>query len=243
MAPLDMQSLTAYIEANIIAFHQKRLEKLSTLNLHDVLRRKNPYLFRAKNILTAHELVQSILNAYLSSQEETLFGNFLEDLAVFVAKEVYGGHKSAAEGIDLEIEKDGTVYIVAIKSGPNWGNSSQIARMRNNFKQATRRLRQNRGITAVVAVNGCCYGRDNRPDKGDYLKLCGQAFWEFISGDSNMYVSLIQPLGHRAREKHADFQREYTRILNRFTREFMDEFCTNDLIDWHKLLRFNSGKS
>jgi len=32
----------------------------------------------------------------------------------------------------------------------------------------------------IVAVNGCCYGRDNRPDKGDYLKYCGQRFWEFI---------------------------------------------------------------
>ena len=31
-------------------------------------------------------------------------------------------------GIDLEFDKDGVRYIVTIKSGPNWGNSSQIGK-------------------------------------------------------------------------------------------------------------------
>ncbi|HPK53898.1 MAG TPA: PmeII family type II restriction endonuclease, partial [Smithellaceae bacterium] len=36
-----------------------------------------------------------------------------------------------------------------------------------------------------------CYGKDSNPDKGDYLKLCGQIFWEFISGDENLYTDII----------------------------------------------------
>jgi type II restriction endonuclease EcoO109I-like protein len=40
----------------------------------------------------------------------------------------------------------------------------------------------------VVAVSGCCYGHENQPDKGDYLKLCGQRFWGFISGNRELYT-------------------------------------------------------
>lgn len=34
----------------------------------------------------------------------------------------------------------------------------------------------------------------------------------------------------------------YTQILNVFTKEFIDTFCTsNGAIDWDKLVRFNSA--
>ncbi len=236
-----LDEVRQFVQENIGEFHANRLAKLQRMELKKVLRRKNPYLFRAKNILTAHELVQGILDAHLSSQEETLFGQFLEEVAIFVAQQVHDGHKSTAEGIDLELQIDNVYYIVSIKSGPNWGNSSQIKRMRTNFNQAKKRLRQSRRVTNVVAVNGCCYGQDNRPDKGDYLKLCGQRFWEFISGDARLYVEIIEPLGHQAKERNEAFQEEYARLINLFSREFMDEFCVDGVIDWEKLVAFNSA--
>ena len=61
---------------------------------------KNPYLFKAKDINTAQDFVTFILDAHLSSQEETIFGGFLEELAIFICSQVYSGQKSAAEGID-----------------------------------------------------------------------------------------------------------------------------------------------
>jgi hypothetical protein len=103
--------------------------------------------------------------------------------------------KSSSEGVDLEFSKDDVRYIVAIKSGPNWGNSSQIARMKDNFSRAKRTLRtSNSNVLNTVAINGCCYGRDRNPDKGEYFKYCGQEFWEFISGDSTLYLDIIEPL-------------------------------------------------
>jgi len=241
MTPLDLADLRLFVENNIGDFHAKRLEKLKKLQLKQVLKRKNPYLFRAKNVLTAQELVYSILDAHLSSQEETLFGQFLEEIAIFVAKNVYGGHKSTAEGIDLEFQKGTTYYIVSIKSGPNWGNNAQQQRMKRNFMQAKRRLRQNMHVTDIIAINGCCYGRDNKPDKGDYLKLCGQRFWEFISGEDTLYVDIIEPLGYRAKERNEAFLQEYARLINLFSQEFMAEFCVDGVIDWEKLVQFNSG--
>ena len=241
MNSLPLEKVTSYVEENISGFHAKRAEALVALKLPRILKRKNPYLFRAKNLLTAQDLVKSILDAHLSSQEETLFGDFLEQLAIYICGLVYGGAKSAAEGIDLEFDRDGTKYIVSIKSGPHWGNSQQIARMKDNFRRAKRVLRTSGHGAEVVAVNGCCYGRDDRFDKEEYLKLCGQRFWEFISGNPSLYVDIVEPLGHRAKEKNEDFMERYAQILNRFTLEFTNEFCTpNGGIDWARLVAFNS---
>ncbi len=229
-----------YVEKNIDNFHKRQLEKLSKLKLKTLLKRKNPYLFRAKDI-SAKEMVEGLLVAHASSSEETTFGDWLEELAIFVNKKVYGGWKSGIEGIDLEFDKNGKRCLVAIKSGPNWGNSSQIKKMRENFIKAKQTLRTSNSKLEIVAVNGCCYGRNRKPDKGDYFKYCGKDFWEFISGDSELFVKIIQPLGHRAKEENETFKKSYKKVADGFTKEFKKEFCfSNGGIDWEKLIRFNS---
>ncbi|MGQ3685825.1 MAG: PmeII family type II restriction endonuclease [Candidatus Loosdrechtia sp.] len=243
MGIITEKEITNYIEKNIESFHRRRLESLCKLRLKIVLKRKNPYLFKAKNITTAGELVKGLLDAHLSSQEEGVFGDFLEGLAVFINNKVYGGHKSSSEGIDLEFEKDSIVYIVSIKSGPNWGNSGQIKKMIENFKKAKQRRRTYASKTNIVAVNGCCYGKLKREDKGEYLKKCGQSFWRFISGDDNLYTEIIEPLGHKAKEKNEEFLIEYGNVVNKFTKQFMDEFCSSDgsKILWDRIVKLNSG--
>ena len=244
MKPLQRAAVTHYIEKNIGKFHQKRIETLSELKLTSVLKRKNPYMFRAKALNTAADLVKGITDAHISSNEETIFGDWLEELAIFISGEVYGGKKSAAEGIDLEFDKDSTRYIVSIKSGSNWGNSSQIRKLKSCFNAAKKTLRTSGNAKMhIIAVNGCCYGRDNKPDKGEYFKYCGQVFWEFISGDSNLFRDIIEPLGHKAKERNDEFRELYEKRLNLFVKEFSINFCKEDGgIDWDKLVQFNSGK-
>ena len=244
MKPITPHKIVEYVEANIPRFHQSRLAKLETLKLEDVLKRKNPYLFKAKNITTASDFVKNILDAFLSSSEEGLFGGFLEELAIFVCEQVFGGRKSLVEGIDLEFEREQTKYIVSIKSGPNWGNSGQIAKMRDNFRKAKRISGTNvYSQRNIVAVNGCCYGKESRPNKGDYLKLCGQQFWSFISGNESLYTEIIEPLGHKAEKKNDQFLEEYSKVVNKFTMEFMQAFCLEGEILWEKIVQFNSSDS
>ncbi|MFQ6610725.1 MAG: PmeII family type II restriction endonuclease, partial [Fidelibacterota bacterium] len=223
-------------------FHSKRLQNLENLKLTKILKRKNPYLFKAKNILTAHDLVKTLLDAHLSSQEETIFGDFLEGLAIFINSKVFGGRKSSTEGIDLEYDDNGIRYIISIKSGPNWGNSSQVKKLRDNFKKAKRVLRTSNSKLQIITVNGCCYGIDNKPDKGDSFKYCGQQFWELISGNENLYIDIIEPLGHKAKDKTEEFVKSYSQIINKFTQEFSEDFCKNGIINWEKLVAFNSSK-
>jgi hypothetical protein len=237
----NQNKIKEFVEQNIGEFHQKRLLGLSGFKLENVLKRKNPYLYKAKNVITAGEIVKAILDAYLSSQEETVFGDFLEKLAIYINEKVYKGRKSAAAGIDLEFEKESIYYIVSIKSGPNWANSSQIEKMKTEFRTAKKVLGTNSTMRNVVAVNGCCYGKDNKPDKGEYLKLCGQRFWEFISGDNNLYTDIIEPLGFEAKARNDEFNLQYTQLINRFTQEFLEQFTQDGIIDWQKIVELNSG--
>lgn len=237
----SLKEIRDYVAANVSGFHLTRLARLEGLKLKQILKRKNPYLFKAKNILTAEALVRVLLDAHLSSQEETLFGDFLEGLAIYINARALGGKKSNAEGIDLEFDRDGIRYLVSIKSGPNWGNSSQINKMRDNFKKATRIARTGKSKLDIRAVNGCCYGRDESPDKGDYQKLCGQRFWEFISGNVNLYIDIIEPLGHQAKQRNEDFDRAYAKVVNGFTENFIADFCVDGVIDWPRLVKFNSA--
>ncbi|TAL78665.1 MAG: cytosolic protein, partial [Bacteroidetes bacterium] len=136
-------------------------------------------------------------------------------------------------------------YIVSIKSGPSWGNSQAVNKMISNFNTARKILRTSNSKINVVAVNGCCYSRNKKPyrEKGDYFKYCGQQFWEFISGNENLYTEIIEPLGHKAKERNEEFMVAYAQIINKFTLDFMNEFCIDGKIDWEKLVKFNSGKA
>jgi Type II restriction endonuclease EcoO109I len=202
-------------------------------------------LLKAKGLSTARDLVKTILDAFLSSQEETMLGGFLEGLAVFTAEKAYGARgKSSTTGLDIELDKDGTRYFVAVKSGPSWGNSGQIDKMRSDFKTASKVYRQNANALPVRCVNGCCYGKQSRKseDKGDYLKLCGQRFWEFISGDADFYIKIVEPIGHQAEERNAEFLGEYELVVDAFTELFRKHFCdSKNLILWDKLIKHSSA--
>ncbi len=180
--------------------------------------------------------MRGILSAHLSSQEETIFGDFLEQVAVFVCERALGGRKSGVRGIDLELDKDGIRYAIAVKSGPNWGNSGQIREMKSNFLAYRRAVSTSGSRLHVECVNGCCYGRTTRPDRDGYTKICGQDFWEFISNLPSLYLDIIEPLGHDAKVRNADFERAFDGVLNNVVVEFVPQYCdANGNIDWNIL--------
>jgi hypothetical protein len=250
-----------YLAEHVIApFYEERLKSLKPLRLADVLKRKNPYLFKAKNIELAQDLVKGVIDAFLSSQEEGKFGNLLEGFAIFVSNKQYGGFKSGLASLDLEFEREDKYYIVGIKSGTNWGNADQISAMKNNFKAARQTLRA-RGITKeIVAVNGCIYGKDRSPLKNKkklkgkgagyadeeadkvYYKYAGQDFWEFISGDDQLYREIIKPIDEKGKQKSKTFKTAYNAKINEMTAEFIRDFTVEGQIDWIKLIDYVSKR-
>ncbi|NHZ72329.1 MAG: cytosolic protein, partial [Aquificales bacterium] len=168
METLNLDDVREYVNENIVDFHQRRIKSLEELTLKKLVK-KNPYLFKAKHITTASQFIEGLLDAFLSSSEEKLFGDFLEGLAVFIASKTCGGHKSAATGVDLEFINDGVHYVISIKSGPNWGNSSQQDKLQQDLQKAVATLKQARFGTNVQAVLGICYGKTRTSYLRGYL--------------------------------------------------------------------------
>ena len=106
----DEQAVVQAIASALETFYGTLIEKIDGLNIQKVMKRKNPYLYRAKAMQSATEIVDSVLTAFVSSSEETIFGNcFFEPIAIAAS----GGNKALAEGIDIMIQNNETNTIRA----------------------------------------------------------------------------------------------------------------------------------
>lgn len=239
---ITREQVDCFVNENIVEFHNKRINILSKLTLKKLVN-KNPYLFRAKNINLASELIENSMSAFLSSSEEKVFGDFLEDLAVFISGITMGGHKSASQGIDLEFINDGNHFLVSVKSGTNWGNASQHKKQVEDFQDSVKRIKQSSRSAIPQPVLGICYGKTRTVHhKNGYIQVVGQNFWSLISGNKDLYKEIIEPIGYRAKEHNDNYHKEKSRITNLLTSRFIKEFCyETGEINWPHLVQANSG--
>ena len=222
-------------------FYTALINKMDTLNIRGVMRKKNPYLFRAKAMNGASQIVDAILSAFVSSSEETIFGNvFFEPIATASSR----GKKALAEGIDIMVEDENTIYAIAVKSGPSVFNSSSRKRQEQNFIAASKLAQQVQ--KRFEPIIGYSYGRKRAPSKGlpkMYSELAGQEFWEKLTGDSEFYMKLIQYMGQLPEKYVENFDISYQKAANRLVKDFTNQFCKDDgSIDWETLVKYNSSK-
>lgn len=168
-----------HVHEAVEGFAQWVHNKVATVPPHRLIE-KNPFLYRARAPDNVDQLADRLIEAFLSSSEETRFGGILEDIAIAVCRAAKGGKKSSSAGIDLEYDENGVRTIAQVKSGANWGNASQRKRLVSEFQAATTRLHQG-GVTARC-VEGICYGPSGSRHMGSHLKIVGNAFWFDISG-------------------------------------------------------------
>ncbi len=227
------------IEICLQKFYASRLTALQKLSLEKVLQKKNPYLYRALGIEKASEIVEQIMTAFVTSSDETIFGNvFFEPIAKIAA----AGQVAPTEGVDFALEKSDRYLAVAVKSGPNWGNADQHKRQSTNFDALRKRLyKLNKQFDPLV---GQAYGQQcSEPtDNSRFRRRSGQAFWQEITGDPDFYLKLIRLMKNVPERNRPKFRAEWDQAVNRFTRDFMADFCRKDgSIDWERLVAFNSS--
>lgn len=61
MKSISLDEVTEFVNQHIGEFHERRINRVKKIKLREVLQKKNPYLFKAKNILTAQRLIESLL--------------------------------------------------------------------------------------------------------------------------------------------------------------------------------------
>jgi len=242
MDPAILEKLREYADRRIGDFHRQRRQLLNELCLDEVLPVSFCLFSAQSTIKPVVKLIDEFLASYLSQYEEELFGAFLRDLAVCTVETTCIGHRSTEPGVDLELVSNGIHYIISIKSGPNWGNSSQQDKLEEDLKNAVARVKQSKRGANVQPVLGICYGKTRTGYLRGYLKVVGQNFWYLISGNRDLYTDIIEPIGYRAKEHNDTFVAEKGKVMNRFTKQFIERFCDESgMIDWRRLIEFNSG--
>lgn len=235
------QELVQAIATSLDEFYSSLIAKVDKLNIKAIMKRKNPYLFRAKAMNGASQIVDAIMSAFVSSSEETIFGNvFFEPIATVAAQ----GQKALAEGVDVMIEREDTIYAIAVKSGTSVFNAASKKKQEQNFAAVSKLAHQAK--KRFVPIIGYGYGKKTTSNKGIpkmYTELAGQDFWEELTGDSKFYIRLIRLMDKLPEKYIEEFESAYQRASNRLVKEFTNQFCMEDgSIDWEMLVEFNSGK-
>lgn len=236
----DENRIVAAIAVALDEFYTSLISKVNELDINKVIKRKNPYLFRAKAMSGASQIVDAILSAFVSSSEETVFGNvFFEPIACAASQ----GNKALAEGVDIMVERGDTIYAIAVKSGTSVFNADSRKKQEQNFLAANKLAQQAK--KRFVPIIGYGYGKKKTSGKAIpkfYQELAGKAFWAELTGDEEFYIKLIKMMDKIPEKYVEEFDDAYQRAANRLVKEFTNQFCLDDgSIDWERLVIFNSG--
>lgn len=234
---MDQKKLESVVDKAIQDFYTSRFRALDNLTLAKMLKRKNPYLYKAIGIETPEDMIEDLMRNFLSASDETIFGSVFFEA---VARAIPGVQVSDGEGIDFFIVKGDSYLGISLKSGPNVFNASQKKRMNDEFTAARSRLATK--YKHFDALLGHGYGQYNTDSpKKIYRDRSGQAFWQEITGDPDFHVKMIRAIVN-APIHRSEYQKRWKQTVDRLKKDFVIQFCiagTNE-IDWEKLARYVS---
>lgn len=234
---LSSDKIIELAEEKIAIFYDRRIEAIKSLDISSVLKRKNPYLYKALGFTKSEEIVRELLSAYSISSYEGIFGDaFFEPLA----EEICGGEVADATDVDIIKRLDNMYRAYAIKSGTNVFNASSRANQKKSFQMLRGRV-QKRNI-AFDAVVG--YGYGNKTSNGgnsNFREISGQALWKELSGNDDCYLEISKFSFEVVKQKKKEFNDEFESLVKKSIVEFDNLFCNNDEIDWEKWIKYNSA--
>jgi Type II restriction endonuclease EcoO109I len=226
----------------------KRFAALGKLTLARLLN-KNPYLYRALGIADSSEFIMQLMIAFVSSSDETIFGNdFLEPLAIFAARNANQHADSersvtvgAGAGQDIAIETATSYLAISVKSGKNIFNAQSTKGQDSEFTALTSRLKKiNKALRPII---GYGYGRKRQLKASNVEKIAGQAFWQLLTGEPGFYLRLSAAMASYSGEHGAAYKTAFEQRHQQFLREFMMRYVdTTGSILWEDVVAFNSAE-
>jgi hypothetical protein len=235
---ISLNELEALIRNRLEVFYNRRIDRLTRLKLDDLLA-KNLYLFRAKGIHSASELIEELMRSNLTKSDETIFGKIFFEA---IARTVAVGEEANQQGMDIVIETDKDYIVIEVKSASNWQNARMSRGIKADFNKAYE-LFISRGIQKqFVGILGQSTGQVNSEPDVDgnkiYLVRSGQGFWQEITGDPDFYLKLVRLMKDYPLRFRPDYQEVWAATLNRLTKVFADSYLFEDgNINWEKLIQ------
>ena len=243
MNMVTTEQIEFFINDNVNGLHATLPAVLDDVSLHELLQRENPYQLIRRGPPCAHDLIRVLLDKHLDRYESHWFGQLMEQLAVYVCRAAYGGWKSELRGIDLEFAKDSYRYVVSFTPYPDYDEGNESLTLEDDFRGAAISIKRPNPSVDIIAVNGCFYGWHPVTDEGEYVKCCGPAFWELISGDAELYKRIVEPLRKASVGNSTRKSEMYGRTVNRLSAEFYRLMCNrHGKIDWETVAEFASSR-
>ncbi len=241
MNSLQYADVHHFIVRKMAEFYESKLTLIQSVQFEDILQNFTFHWFHNENMSSGQDFVVKLLELTLRPQEDFLFEALLKQVAIFVTSKMYHGYQSSLTGIDLEFQKQETHYFAKIRLN-NQQLSFSKASLKADFEHAKETLLAQNQNLAIQPIIGTCYGNSKTIlTKNGVLKLYGQSFWHFLSGDVDFYIRMMKSIGQGAK-KHAYVlgnHKEY--LINRLIFQFIKQFCLpHGTIDWEKLLQLNS---
>lgn len=244
---ISKSALDRKVAELLAVLYERRFAQLNALTLTKLLN-KNPYLYRAIGIQRPDDLLDGLLDARISSSDETIFGNeFFEPLALWAA----GAAKipartvsvGAGAGQDISIESATEYFAISVKSGKNIFNSQSDKGQKTEFDQLEARLKKLK--KAFHKVVGFGYGRQAAPKvEKAIMKKAGQDFWELLTGETDFYVRISDAISKPAAIHKATFDEALHKKHSELLRQFMIEFVEIDgTVRWNRVVEFNSART
>lgn len=164
-----LNDISKYVENHIGEFHAARIAKLQNMNLKEILKRKNPYMYRAMCPMSVSEFVECIVDETFRKINTDLFYEWMKDVSLFVSQTIDNNHCEAPQVITLR-------------------------------------------------------------------EFCSSEYWAKKMCEDDFFVKTIEPAIESCFKEDSECHKLKVRILNRFTKEFIEEFCDSDCaFNWDKL--------
>ena len=172
---------------SIVLESLKGLERIKRkeISFPKLLSKCNPYEL-VVNCQTVESLVDFIMGSHKQTSSQTIWGNYLESIAVKVCEKNLNGIKSKEECTDIEWFCDGVKHFRGWKSSPKWCNADQKRAV--NLKETELKNTEDFGSYKVLTS----YGKTTkRITTNSFVQLSGQEAWEEISNDNELYNKIM----------------------------------------------------
>lgn len=207
-----IRSAKDYFSTIIIPNHINGLKKLKLKDFN-----VNPFLVNyLAAFLCGNTNPDSLAKALiypriLGTSINTSFG---QNIQIFISKlEEVTGCASGIEGIDIEFIDaiDGRKKYCQLKAGPQTINKDDVATILGHFKYLLQKARLDRiPLQIDDLIVGVLYGDTNRLSANyklidsHYPVICGEHFWEHLTGDRNFYFRLSKAFGEVVEDENID---------------------------------------
>jgi hypothetical protein len=164
------------LEANLKRLHGSDLPK------------RNPMIYTARGITTVEGWVDRYLEDRETSAIEGHIGTWQEE----VARIVSGGFKPGS-GVDLQLDRGGTIELYAIQSAPNTKSAGGAKADRDALRKAAGALRASRRPVElnVAVLSGRSRSTPMRADPS-IMHVGSDDFWARVSGFRDFRPRLLQ---------------------------------------------------